>query len=142
MRDADLPPGPVIEADFTAKGGADATDDLLAGEPRPSAILYANDLMAVAGIAAAQRHGLTVPGDLSVVGYDDIELAAHLNPSLSTVRTDAYGWGRAAAEALTEPAGRRQTSRLQLTRSVFRRPRIDRPAAGYVLITHPPRRPQ
>jgi DNA-binding LacI/PurR family transcriptional regulator len=100
LLEAGLPPSQVVEADFTAKGGATATEALLRGDPRPTAILYANDLMAIAGIAAAQRHGLHVPDDLSVVGYDDIELGAHLNPPLSSVGTDAYTWGRAAAQAL------------------------------------------
>jgi LacI family transcriptional regulator, repressor for deo operon, udp, cdd, tsx, nupC, and nupG len=100
LREAGLPLGRVVESDFTAKGGATATEALLTGHPRPTAILYANDLMAIAGIATAQRHGIHVPDDLSIVGYDDIELGAHLNPPLSSVRTDAYAWGHAAAEAL------------------------------------------
>ncbi len=100
LREAGLVPGLVVDADFTAKGGATATEALLTRRPRPTAILYANDLMAIAGIATAQRHGLRVPDDLSIVGYDNIELGAHLNPPLSSVRTDAYTWGRAAAGVL------------------------------------------
>lgn len=91
-----------VEADFTAAGGARATEQLLESAAPPTAILYSNDLMAMAGLAVANRRGLAVPDGLSVVGYDDAELAAHLHPPLSTVRTDAYQWGRAAAATLIE----------------------------------------
>ncbi len=76
-----------------------------AARPRPTpptAIVYANDLMAIAGLAVAVARGLTVPTDLSVVGYEDTELAAHLQPPLTTVSTDVIGWGRAAAKRLLE----------------------------------------
>ena len=70
---------------------------MLDAADRPTAILYGSDLMAIAGLAAGQQRGLRIPGDLSVVGFDDGEISAHLPVPLSTVRTDAYGWGRAAA---------------------------------------------
>ncbi len=97
---AGLPPGRVETGDFTAAGGTAATRRLLADAKPPTAILYANDLMAIAGISEAQKAGLVVPDDLSVTGYDDTELSAHLHPSLTTVRTDAYGWGQVAARTL------------------------------------------
>ena len=97
---AGLPPGRVETGDFTAAGGTAATRRLLADAKPPTAILYANDLMAIAGISEAQKAGLVVPDDLSVTGYDDTELSAHLHPSLTTVRTDAYGWGQVAAQTL------------------------------------------
>ena len=46
----------------------------------PTAVVFANDLMAMAGLAVALARGVDVPGDLSVTGFDDIELAAHLQP--------------------------------------------------------------
>lgn len=92
----------LVEADFTAAGGARATAELLDGPDPPTAILYSSDLMAMAGLAVANRRGIAVPRDLSIVGYDDAELAAYLHPPLSTVRTDAYRWGRAAATTLLE----------------------------------------
>ncbi len=92
--------GPVVEADFSAGGGAAATLQMLDAPDPPTAILYANDLMAVAGIAAARQRGLVVPHDLSVIGFDDSQLAAFLSAPLTTVRTDVHGWGRAAATAL------------------------------------------
>ena len=51
--------------------------------------------MAMAGMAVAYRRGLDVPADLSIVGYDDSELAEHMHPPLSTIRTNAYERGAA-----------------------------------------------
>jgi DNA-binding LacI/PurR family transcriptional regulator len=66
--------------------------------------------MAVAGMAVAQERGFGVPERLSVTGFDDTELAAHTHPALTTVRTNVFGWGQAAAGLLLdlvagEPAG-------------------------------------
>ena len=104
VRDAGLTPGPVLPGGFTADGGAAATRELLAlgaGE-RPTAIVYANDLSATAGLAVAHQLGLSVPEELSVVGYDDTPLAAYTHPPLASARADAQGWGAAAARALDE----------------------------------------
>ena len=89
-----------IHSDFSPGGGAHATRRLLDSPEPPTAIVYANDLMAIAGMSAAQTRGLHVPDDLSVTGFDDTPIAAHLQPPLTTVRTDAVGWGRAAAACL------------------------------------------
>ena len=97
LRAAGLPGSPHVTADFSAAGGAAATAALLDLAEPPTAIVYANDLMAIAGTALAATRGVDVPGDLSVTGFDDTEVAAHLLPPLTTVRTDAFGWGRAAA---------------------------------------------
>jgi DNA-binding LacI/PurR family transcriptional regulator len=100
MRGHGLEPGPVLPADFTAAGGAEATHRLLGSTPRPTAVVYANDVMAVAGLTVAAERGLTVPDDLSVTGYDDIELASHVQPPLTSVRGDPLSWGQAATRAL------------------------------------------
>ena len=76
--------------------------ELLALEERPTAVMFANDLMAMAGMAVAQASGVSVPGDISVTGFDDIELAAHLQPPLTTVNNDVVAWGRAAATRLLD----------------------------------------
>ncbi|MET0435209.1 MAG: substrate-binding domain-containing protein, partial [Cellulomonas sp.] len=96
--------GPDVEADFTARGGAEATHALLdrAPDERPTAVLYGNDTMAVAGAVVAQSRGLVLPRDLSVVGFDDAELSAHVRPALTTVRTDPYAWGAVAARTLLD----------------------------------------
>ncbi|MEV4345911.1 LacI family DNA-binding transcriptional regulator [Actinoplanes sp. NPDC049596] len=93
---------PYVEADFSAAGGAQATRDLLSSENPPTAIVYANDLMAIAGMAVAQEYGVAVPAHLSVTGFDNTELAGYVSPALTSVRTDPYLWGRKAAEALLD----------------------------------------
>lgn len=91
----------VVQTDFSAREGGEATRELLADAARrPTAITYSNDLMALAGIAVAQRAGLSVPTDLSVAGFDDSDIARYVYPSLSSVATDAVDWGAAAARAL------------------------------------------
>ncbi|MGH8893003.1 MAG: LacI family DNA-binding transcriptional regulator [Actinomycetes bacterium] len=97
LRSAGLPVGPCVVADFSAAGGAAATKELLDRVDPPTAIVYANDLMAIAGMSTAIGCGIGVPADLSITGFDDTEVAAHLQPPLTSVRTDAIGWGRAAA---------------------------------------------
>ncbi|MGZ4581665.1 MAG: LacI family DNA-binding transcriptional regulator [Nocardioidaceae bacterium] len=99
---AGLPEGVCVEADFSAESGAAATRELLDLAAPPTAIVYANDLTAMAGISLAASRGVSVPGELSVTGYDDMEISAHLQPSLTTVSTDVVAWGRAAATRLLE----------------------------------------
>jgi DNA-binding LacI/PurR family transcriptional regulator len=95
-----LTPGKVAEGDFTAEGGARATRRLLVRRPRPTAIFYANDLMAISGLRAARELGVDVPRQLSVVGFDDIPLAGHVHPRLTTIRQDPMAAGAAAASLL------------------------------------------
>jgi DNA-binding LacI/PurR family transcriptional regulator len=119
LRDACLPQGPYEEADFSAAGGAEDTRMMLDAADRPTAILYGSDLMAIAGLAAGQQRGLRIPGDLSVVGFDDGEISAHLPVPLSTVRTDAYGWGRAAVAALRAYVGGEEVGDIALPAAQF-----------------------
>lgn len=100
MRRAGLDPGQVIETDFRAADGARATQELLGGSSPPTAIVYANDPMALAGMGMAQRAGLTVPRDLSITGFDGVDIAEHVYPALSTVATDAVSWGVVATQVL------------------------------------------
>ena len=97
---AGLPEGPVTGADFSAAGGAAATRELLTLAEPPTAIVYGNDLMAIAGMTAAQAMGYPAPGRLSVTGFDNIDLAAHVHPALTTVRTDPFRWGQQSARTL------------------------------------------
>lgn len=102
LESASLAPGPFVEADFSAEAGAAATRQLLNLAEPPTAVVYANDLMAIAGLAVAVSRGVAVPEQLSIAGYDDTELAAHLQPPLTTVTSDVIGWGRAAATRLLD----------------------------------------
>lgn len=76
----------VEEADFTCQTGYLAMQRLLAYQPRLTAVFAANDLMAIGAMRAAAEAGLRVPQDISIVGFDDIELAAFQTPPLTTIR--------------------------------------------------------
>lgn len=100
LRSRDLDGGLVVESDFTAAGGARATEELLSLADRPTAIVYSNDVMAIAGLGVATRAGLSVPRDLSITGFDGSDIGAYVFPSLTTVTTAVQEWGRQAAELL------------------------------------------
>jgi LacI family transcriptional regulator, galactose operon repressor len=95
----------VAYGDFYAESGLAATVRLLALDERPTAIFAASDLMALGAVRAASEAGLRVPDDLSVVGFDDIQLAPHVTPPLTTIRQDKAGLGAAAGTALIELIG-------------------------------------
>ena len=93
--------GLVLEGNFRADSGYDLTRRLLKRRRRPTAIVCGNDLMALGVYFAIGEHGLRVPDDVSVVGYDDLEdIASHIQPALSTIRLPYYEMGRLAAEHL------------------------------------------
>jgi DNA-binding LacI/PurR family transcriptional regulator len=89
------------EADCTGEYGARATRVLLAAAAPPTAILYDNDVMAVAGLGEAQRMGFGVPADLSVMAWDDSVLCEIVNPPLTALRRDVAAAGMAAARRLS-----------------------------------------
>ena len=107
MADAGLPVPPVVVAGFEIdKGYAAAMHVLDRPGPRPTALVCANDRAAAGVYLAAARLGLDIPGDLSVVGYDDDEnVAPWLVPALTTVRLPHLEMGRAAARWLLERLG-------------------------------------
>lgn len=92
----------VLETDFSAARGAEATDRLLDSEAPPTAIVFANDPMAIAGMGVAHSRGMRLPDDLSVTGFDDSDIAAHVYPALTSARTRPARWGEAAAGALLD----------------------------------------
>jgi DNA-binding LacI/PurR family transcriptional regulator len=95
-----LDEGMVATGDFSIESGEAAAHALLGQAAPPSAIFALNDRMALGAVRAAWARGLAVPGDLSVVGFDDIALATLLTPPLTTVRQPGYRLGGAAATAL------------------------------------------
>ncbi len=90
----------VAYGDFYVESGRRAMADLLSLDEPPTAVFAASDMMALGAIRAAGDAGLNVPADLSVIGFDDIQLADHMNPPLTTVRQDKVGLGAAAGTAL------------------------------------------
>ncbi|MGW0365136.1 LacI family DNA-binding transcriptional regulator [Streptomyces sp. NPDC002990] len=91
--------------DYSDAEGAAATRRILA-EPRPpTALVYDNDVMAVAGIAVAAELGIPVPGRLSIVAWDDSALCRVTHPRLTALVRDTAGFGRLAAEELLAVLG-------------------------------------
>jgi DNA-binding LacI/PurR family transcriptional regulator len=99
---ARLPPGRVVDGDFTRSGGARATRELFDDPEPPTAILFSNDLMAIGGLDVARELGVRIPEDLSIIGFDDIPIAEHVNPPLTTIRQDFVAAGAAATRRLLE----------------------------------------
>lgn len=89
----------IVDADFSVQGGYVASSKLLAGF-RASAIITANDLMAIGTIHAAYERRIRVPEDISVVGFDDIRFAEHTQPPLTTVAVPRGDIGRLAFQTL------------------------------------------
>jgi LacI family transcriptional regulator len=96
----EVPPQYVTEGDFFLASGEAAGKQLLALPDRPTAIFAAGDQMAIGTMHAAADAGLSVPGDLAVVGFDDIDATTLVRPALSTVAQDQRALGEAAVEAL------------------------------------------
>ena len=94
--------GGLVEADFTSGGGFTAMQRLLALTTPPSAVFACNDLMAIGALCAASSAGLRVPQDLSVIGFDDIALAAYSSPPLTTVAQPKHQMGELAARLLLQ----------------------------------------
>jgi len=90
----------VLEAGFTPTGVFALVDRLFARAPAPTALVAPNDLVAVAVVRALHEQGRRVPGDVSVVGFDDIPVASYVVPALTTVAVPTVALGRAAVEAL------------------------------------------
>lgn len=98
LRAADLPSAPEMVAycGSAIEDGYQAALQLLSLADRPTAIIAINDLMAIAALRAADDHGLRVPADLSLVGFDDIPEAKYLVPRLTTATKSAERLGREA----------------------------------------------
>ena len=104
MRDAglDAVSEHIVFGDFTWRSGLDAAEQLLGLAPQPTAIFASNDDMAAATIAVAHSHGLDVPADLSVCGFDDTPLATAIWPALTTIHIPIAELSRAAADLLVD----------------------------------------
>lgn len=101
------------EGDFEIPGGYAAAARLLALPDPPTAIFASNDNMAVGVLRAARERGLSVPEDLSVVGFDDAELARSVTPALTTVRQPLAELGRTAVSLLKRMIDRQRVEALR-----------------------------
>jgi DNA-binding LacI/PurR family transcriptional regulator len=115
---------PIVVPSATPQLGYDVTRKLLAtGEPF-SAVFAFNDVSAIGAIHALTDAGLQVPGDVSVVGFDDIESAGYMGPGLTTVRQPLQEMGRAAAESVLERIGRPQEEWANVLEQIVVKPEL------------------
>jgi LacI family transcriptional regulator len=92
----------IVRGDFHPETGYKAAYQLLQSTDRPNAIFSCNDMMAIGVLRAAAELGLSIPGDLQVVGFDDIELASYTHPPLSTVAQPKKEIGETSVRLLLE----------------------------------------
>ncbi|MDM8085047.1 substrate-binding domain-containing protein [Cellulomonas cellasea] len=92
--------GTVVEGDYTELSGTRSTRALLGRRGAPSAIVYDNDVMALAGLGVAQEMGVPVPDQLSILAWDDSALCRLAHPPLSAMSLDVYAMGAQAADCV------------------------------------------
>jgi DNA-binding LacI/PurR family transcriptional regulator len=95
-----LDPELVFYGDFTIDSGYRVAPDILARSNRPTAIFSVNDRMALGVMKWAQEQGISIPGDVSLVGFDDIDAASHSTPALTTVKQPGILIGRAVVDVI------------------------------------------
>ena len=114
----------VVDGDFRFSGGQSAMRTLMELPDPPDAVFAANDMMALGAMDVARRMGYSVPSDVAVIGYDDIPIAAHTSPPLTTMAIPKAELGRSAAKLLLErlknPAGSQPVRRIFTAELVVR----------------------
>lgn len=114
---AGVTPGPSFAGDWSAAGGYAAAQQLLAQKTEFTALVVGNDQMALGAIHALRKHGLRVPEDVSIVGFDDLPETAYFSPPLTTVRQNFAALGEQSVEYLLslidEPETRLEQRTLQ-----------------------------
>jgi LacI family transcriptional regulator len=108
----EVPESWVVESDFTGPSGYRAACSLLEGE-RPTAIFAANDMVGIGVLRAAAERNVRVPADLSVIGFDDIQMSQYVYPALTTVGQSILQLGERAAEVLLRRISTRGDSPVQ-----------------------------
>jgi LacI family transcriptional regulator len=102
LRDHGIPydPALVVQTRYTLESGREGIKALLARDDPPSAVFCSNDFMAIGAMQGAREAGVTLPGGLSIVGFDDMAIASYISPSLTTIRQPAQEMGRLGTEIL------------------------------------------
>jgi DNA-binding LacI/PurR family transcriptional regulator len=110
-----LPEEYIQRGDSTMQSGYRATRTLLSLPTPPTAVFATNDLMALGAVEAALDEGLTLPGDLSVVGLDDIMIGAHVHPPLTTIAMPKQELAKQAVELLLRQIDNAESPPVSLT---------------------------
>lgn len=101
---------------FDVSGGYSAMQELLKLKERPTAVFASGDKLAIGAINAIKDAGLSVPDDISIIGFDDIEVASYISPKLTTIRQDCNEIGRAAVDLLVEQINKK--SKLKINKII------------------------
>jgi LacI family transcriptional regulator len=104
----------IATGEFECEGGKQAFDAIFATGTMPTAIFVGNDMMAMGVINMAHKQGLSVPDDLSIIGYDDIKLAKFITPSLTTIHQAKFNLGRKAFDTLLDKIHSKREANLEI----------------------------
>ncbi|GAA0614371.1 LacI family DNA-binding transcriptional regulator [Streptomyces crystallinus] len=96
LADAGVPPGPLVHGSYDRRSGYDAANELLRLDPSLTAVVAANDTVALGACAALRDRGLSIPDDVSVAGFDDLPFSTDAAPALTTVRLPLHEAGARA----------------------------------------------
>lgn len=91
-----------FNGNFTEESGYEIAQGIIAAATLPEAVFCANDQMAIGFIKAMKEHHLTAPDDIAIVGFDDIQIARYMQPTLSTIGASRFSWGSQAATQLID----------------------------------------
>jgi LacI family transcriptional regulator len=117
-----LPPHSVVERSYSIPSGREGLQILRRQDPPPTAIICGNDVLAFGALIEARESGLAVPGDVSIVGFDNLDFTSHLVPPLTTMAVPAGEIGAAAAGFLLDALkGRPTPHRIKLETSLIAR---------------------
>ena len=120
----------ILRGSYTANTGYKNTEEILRLRPDTTAIFASSDIYAIGCLSCLSDHGISVPEDISVIGFDDSEAAAHLSPALTTIHLGEYDLGYRAAEMLIEMIEGKRSGAERL----FLKPRlVERASAGQVV---------
>jgi DNA-binding LacI/PurR family transcriptional regulator len=110
-----------LEGSYTGPAAGEHTGRLLGHDPghRPTAIIYGSDVMAASGLSAAFERGVQVPAELSVLSWDDSQLATLMRPSITALRRDNIAYGALAADCLMDLIAGINRGRLQVAPSTL-----------------------
>jgi len=111
----------VYHTEVTCESGRETAREILSGDHRPTAIICMADIQALGVYDECQRMGLSIPGDISVVGFDDIPFASYMAPPLTTLRQPGFLKGEAAAQTLVDMINKQKVSSLTLNTEVVLR---------------------
>jgi LacI family transcriptional regulator len=95
-----LAPENIIERSYSVKQGRDAMRQLLRMDRLPTAVLCGNDILAMGAVAECQSSGIRIPAEISITGFDDLDMSSQIKPALTTLHVPSAEMGKNAAEYL------------------------------------------